>query len=236
MDYQMKMKLTRWLKEPFVTYVILAVTVLIFLGMEVTGGSESIYVLIKWGALYRQNVIDMHEYWRLVTPIFLHIGWMHLILNMITLYFIGQQLENVVGHWRFLCIYLLGGVTGNMLSLALGSPNSISAGASTSIFGLFGAMILIGQHFKDHPAIAYMVRQYAIFILLNLMFNLFGSSVDVLGHVGGLIGGVLAAYVFAVPGNTRRFSMQGRILSGVILGAIYVACLWIGFQKYGFLG
>lgn len=235
MNYQTQMKIKRLLKQPLVTYFLLGITTIVFLGMEVTGGSENGMVLINWGAMAREYIVVLHEYWRFFTPMFLHIGWLHFAVNMVTLYFVGSQVESVCGHWRYLLIYLLSGVAGNVVSFTFGSAGSISAGASTSLFGLFGAFIILGRHFKNNPAVSFMVQRYATFIGINLIFNLFSSSVDIMGHIGGLIGGLLVASVLAVPDRSEEFNIHERIIAGIIFVFVLVICLVLGFKKYGLL-
>lgn len=232
MDYQTKMKAKRLLNQPIITYILIGITTIVFLGMEVSGGSESTMVLLNWGAMSKRMIVEYHEFWRFFTPMFLHIGWMHFILNMVTLYFVGAQVEGIYGHWRYLAIYLLSGVAGNLLSFSLGASNGISAGASTAIFGLFGAFIILGRHFRNNPAISFMVQRYATFIGINLIFNLFSSSVDILGHIGGLIGGLLAATFLAVPKRSEEFNIHERIISGMIFVFILVVCFFLGFKNY----
>lgn len=233
MNYQTQMKLKRLYNQPFITYGLLGITIIVFLGMELTGGSENIMTLVNWGAMVRPLITEGHQYWRLFTPMFLHIGWMHIILNMVTLYYIGAQIEAIYGHWRYLGIYLLSGIAGNAASFALGSPNSISAGASTALFGLFGAFVILGRHFRNNPAVMFMVQRYSMFIVINLLFNLFSSSVDIMGHIGGLIGGLLVATAFAVPDRSEEFNIHERIIAVLIFIFLLVICILLGFKKYG---
>ncbi|GGC75371.1 rhomboid family intramembrane serine protease [Enterococcus wangshanyuanii] len=233
MNYQTQMKVKRLLNQPLVTYILLGITTIVFLGMEVSGGSTSSQVLIDWGAMSRGEIIYLHEYWRLFTPMFLHIGWLHFVVNMVTLYYVGSQVESIYGHWRYLAIYLLSGVAGNIASFAFGSQNAISAGASTSLFGLFGAFVILGRHFRNNPAISFMVQRYATFIGINLIFNLFSSQVDIMGHVGGLIGGFLTATALAVPDHSDEFNIHERIISGIFFIFLLGVCFALGFKKYG---
>ncbi|MGM0219770.1 rhomboid family intramembrane serine protease [Enterococcus sp. AZ126] len=235
MNYQAQMKLKKILKQPLVTYLLLGITTIVFLGMELSGGSENSQVLINWGAMSRIEILYSNQYWRLFTPMFLHIGWLHFVVNMVTLYYVGSQVENIYGHWRYLLIYLLSGVAGNIVSFTFGSPSSISAGASTSLFGLFGAFIILGRHFKNNPAISFMVQRYATFIGINLIFNLFSSSVDIMGHIGGLIGGLFVASALAVPGRSEEFNIHERIISGILFVFLLGVCLVLGLKKFGLL-
>jgi len=232
MNYQTQMKIKSLLNQPFITYGLMGITLFVFLGMELTGGSENGQTLVNWGAMFRPYILLGHQYWRLFTPMFLHIGWMHLILNMVTLYFVGPQIEAIYGHWRYLGLYLLSGIAGNVASFGIGN-SILSAGASTSLFGLFGAFLILGRHFRHNPAIMFMVRRYSMFVFINLFFNLFSSSVDIMGHVGGLIGGLLAANALAVPNRSKEISVHERIISSLILIFLLVICVLLGFKKSG---
>ena len=144
-------------KKPIVTYGLIAVNLLVFIGMTLSGGSQNVVNLIAWGAKYNPLIIQ-GELWRLFTPMFIHIGLEHLALNLLTLYFLGVQLEQLFGKWRFLALYLISGVGGNILSFALSS--NISAGASTSLFGFFGAYLMLGESFRQNQYIRMISRQF----------------------------------------------------------------------------
>ncbi|ANK59334.1 rhomboid family intramembrane serine protease [Loigolactobacillus backii] len=212
---------------PYVTYLLLIIQVVIFGLMTLAGGSTNTNVLVFFGAKVNQ-LIQMGEWWRLFTPMFLHIGLMHLAVNSVTLYYIGEQIEGVFGHWRFLVIYLLSGFTGNIASFVF-SPN-LSAGSSTAIFGLFGAFFMLMEAFRNNQAIRAVGRQFGLFIVLNLAFDLFAPGIDLAGHVGGLLGGFLIANIVGVPriGGTSR----GRqIISLVIFIAMVGFFLNLGFNN-----
>lgn len=226
-----------WQKS-FVTYGLLLIQFILLLWMEVVGfglgGSENLGVLVRFGAMERGHILLQHEYWRFVTPMFLHIGWAHFAINGVTLYFIGQQVEAIYGHGRFFLLYLLSGIAGNIASFALGQANSISAGASTSLFGLFGAFIVLGHLFKDNPAIKVLVQRYWVFIGMNLIFNLFSSNIDMMGHIGGFIGGILASLAISIPKKMKKTNPYERITSGLLFLFLAVILVIYGFKKYGF--
>ncbi|WP_071131603.1 rhomboid family intramembrane serine protease [Enterococcus timonensis] len=223
--------------RPFVMYGLLLFQTVMMLWMEIDGlgygGSENISVLLRFGAMERGSIIINHEYWRFIMPMFLHIGWAHFAINSVTLYFIGQQVETVYGHWRFLVIYLLSGIAGNVLSFALGQPNTISAGASTALFGMFGAFVILGRIYRNNPAVKMLVQRYLTFIVMNLIFNLFSSSVDMMGHIGGLLGGVLVSLAVAVPVK-GKVNIHERIVAGILFVALIGILFIYGFKKYGF--
>ncbi|MDR2464969.1 MAG: rhomboid family intramembrane serine protease [Streptococcaceae bacterium] len=175
-----------------------------------------------------------NEWWRLFTPIFIHIGWEHFIFNSLTLYFIGRQIESLFGPLRFFFLYLLSGLVGNIISFAMnnGVDSSVSAGASTSLFGLFAAFGALRFFFKDNRIIVQLANQYFIFIAINLAFNLFESSVDMSGHVGGLIGGFLLSIILGIPFQMDHFPKSKRLLALLAITAISAASIVFGISKF----
>lgn len=244
MDYQTEVKLKRIKNMPLMVWGLLGIQVLVFLSMTISGmsrglgidGSQDASLLISHGAMVKVMVTQLHEYWRFITPIFVHIGFMHLIVNSLTLYFIGTQLEAMLGHWRFLAVYLLTGVAGNVLSFAFGNANSISAGASTSLFGLFGIFVALGRVYPHHPMIQFMSQRMLTLIVLNLVMNLFSSGIDILGHVGGALGGFLLGFVISIPALTgtqyesSSHDVHRRIRFGLMFVFFIVFCLLYGFR------
>ena len=161
-----------------------------------------------FGTFVQYNPLEL---WRLITPIFVHIGVEHFLFNMLTLYFMGRMAEQIFGTLRFLGLYLLAGVMGNAFTL-LFTPNVIAAGASTSLFGLFAAIVILG-YYSHSPLLNQLGRNYLALIVINLIFNLFTPSVGITGHLGGLVGGALAAIFLANKVESRLFSKGWRFTS-----------------------
>lgn len=155
------------------------------------------------------------EWWRLITAMFLHYGVLHLLMNMYALWIIGRELEASLGRVRFVALYLLAGLGGNVASY-LFSPDSISVGASTAVFGLMAAIFVILKRLKRS------VAPIVPIIVINLVFTFVISNISVSGHLGGLIVGALAAGVLAyAPKNNRTvFQVVG---CGIILAALLAA-------------
>lgn len=109
---------------------------------------------------------------------FIHIGFTHILVNSITLYYLGTQMESLYGSLRFALIYLLSGLMGNLMSFAFN--DSISAGASTSLFGLFAAAIVLGRQFPYNLGIQQMARSFTMLIFLNFFFGFFSTAVIIL--------------------------------------------------------
>lgn len=205
--------MTLFKKSP-ITFVFLGITSFVFLAMQLWffGNSTSgEAILLSGGMLGALVRFDPTQLWRLVTPIFVHIGWEHFLLNSLALYFVGQRAEQIYGSVRFLFLYLLSGIAGNVACLVF-SPLTISAGASTSLFGIFSALAILGQY-SYHPFLRQQGRSFQILIVLNLIFNLFSPDVSLLGHLGGIFGGVLVAFFLPNLLEPRLFSSKTRLIA-----------------------
>lgn len=174
-----------------VTYVLIALNVVYFFVSEVMGGSHDQAVMMRLGAACTPYIMD-GQAWRLVTSMFLHFGITHLINNMIVLAALGENLEMMLGHVRYLLIYLIGGLFGNVCSvvydLQTGSA-SISAGASGAIFALLGAIVMLYLFRRDRFRIP--VSRVIFGLVLALLPGFYTEGIDIVAHVGGLVGGAL---------------------------------------------
>jgi rhomboid protease GluP len=173
------------------TYGLLAVTVLVFVAQEASLQLTGVDWVATWGAKFGP-AIRSGQLWRLVTPLLLHAGLLHLFANMYSLYAIGPAVERLFGTPRMLAFYLLAGVTGVTLSLAF-SPYA-SVGASGAIFGLLGALgVFLYRHRRTFgPASQVQLRQIALVALINLGLGLM-PGIDNWGHLGGLLAGAALA-------------------------------------------
>ena len=213
--------------KPSITYTLIILNIVMYIVMTLFGGTENIANLVRFGAKYSPYIIN-GQYWRLITPMFIHIGLQHLLINMITLYFLVTLSENIFGKTRFLIIYLVSGICGNIASFAF-NFSSISAGASTALFGMFGSFLMLGESFRRNPYLQTMSRQFFLLVILNIFFGMFGNS-DLTGHLGGLVSGFLLGYVVGVP-NLGRVPKVKRIVSFVILLFINLIILNFGFTS-----
>jgi membrane associated rhomboid family serine protease len=155
------------------------------------------------------------EWWRLMTAAFLHYGPLHLALNMFSLYFAGSILEQVIGRWRYLLLYLVSGIAGSAGAL-YHTPNSATAGASGAIFGVLGGLLVLER--RGNIATG---GQVLGLIVLNLIFTFAVPGVSIGGHVGGLIAGVLLMLAFAR--FRRSWQLSVAAAAAVAAAAIFVA-------------
>lgn len=216
-------------KRNYMTFGIVAVLFLVFIAETLIGGSESISVLLKMGAMYNPAVVVEGQWWRLFTAQFLHIGIMHIASNAIMIYYIGQYAEPIFGHWRFLALYLLSGTGGSLLTMAFGSDQAISAGASTALFGILGAMACVGFKNRGSDILSFLGRQALALAIINIVLDLFMPDVDLLGHLGGLISGGLLAIAFG-DRTYQNYSRLGRVLAAAAIVIYVVVTLRLGMN------
>jgi rhomboid protease GluP len=178
--------------RPWVTYALIGVSVLIYALQALTQATQGVDLLELYGAKINEAIIA-GEIWRLVTPIFLHVSIIHILFNMYFLYVIGPAMEHYYGATRYLLLYFLAGISGNVMSFYL-SPNP-SMGASTALFGLVaaqGVFIYRNRAFFGDRARG-MLRNTLFLVVVNLLIGL-TPGIDDWGHVGGLLGGLAFAW------------------------------------------
>ena len=189
-----------------VTVALLAVNVLMWIGLEATGGSQNTPNLIRFGAKFGP-AIAQGEWWRLIMPMFLHIGFFHLLANSFGLFIFGGMVERIFGSVAFAAIYLVAGVLGNLFSywadIGIYNSTPIGAGASGAVFGIVGAFsayLLLNRH-----VLGQMGRQAMMSVLfivgINFVLGITLSGVDNMAHLGGLFGGALLALAIAPTQN-----------------------------------
>lgn len=215
-----------------VTSFLLVMTIIIFLIMQLLyfGQAESFQAIFSFGGMYGDYVIMFpSQLWRLVTPIFVHVGWEHFALNSITLFFLGRITEPLFGSAKFLILYLFSGIMGNVLAMVL-TPDVIVAGASTSLFGLFAAVALVG-HYGINPYLRQLGQNYKLLIGLNLIFNLFMPGISIVGHLGGALGGTIMAIILTTKVEGELFSKYQRILAFMVYFLIFAFLLLYAFSR-----
>ncbi len=215
--------------KPRATYVILAANVLIFLLMERAGGSKNPDILLDFGASYGP-FIRRGEYWRLVMPMFLHIGWVHLLVNSYALYVLGRILEQVYAYGRFALFYLVAGVGSSFLSMTV--SNSVAAGASGAIFGVAGVMLVTGYLHREVVPPRWgraFGKGILPVILANLILGFAARRVlpiDNWAHLGGLASGILLGLLIpppgldSVPGSVSQEPSQAVVIVPVVVVAL----------------
>ncbi len=178
-------------RNPYVTYFLIVSCVLVYAAQMITQSTMGVDLPAAYGMKVNALIIA-GQYWRLVTPMWLHGSITHIFFNMYALYVIGRGLEQQYGHLRYAILYLVSGFAGNVLSFLLTPAPSL--GASTAIFGLVAAEgIFIYQNRKLFRNARSMLANVAFIVVINLALG-FTGSIDNNGHLGGLLGGLLLAW------------------------------------------
>lgn len=185
--------------------LMVSINIVVFFILSFLGNTENAEFMLNHGASFSPLVTEGHEYYRLVTCMFLHFGLQHLINNMLVLIFLGDMLELIAGKVRYLLIYLGGGIAGNILSVMWSMKTgdyAVSAGASGAVFAVIGALICIVLRNKGR--IDEMSGRRLIFMaVLSILQGLTSMGIDNSAHIGGLIAGFLIAFVTGA-GKSRR--------------------------------
>jgi membrane associated rhomboid family serine protease len=199
-----------------VTLSLIAVNVAMFVVTAVSAGvagqspldnyrSPVFVELSQWPFL-----VDLGQWWRLVTAAFLHIGPVHLALNMLGLLVFGSELERQLGRWRFLALYLLSVLGGAAAIQLFGLPEVPVAGASTAIYGLLGGLgVLMLVRRQD-------VRGLLMLLAINVVIS-FLPGVSLLGHLGGLLAGALTAGILVLTRRRPAVQVAALVLLAVVL-------------------
>lgn len=220
------------------TMIFIGLNVGVFVLMCLAGGfsvmSVDPEVLRGFGAKQNDLIAEQHQYWRLITSMFIHIGLIHLFLNNYALWIIGQEIEQIYGSARFVVLYLVTGMIGSVGSYVF-NPQATSAGASGAIFGLFGVMATFAFRYRREipQMLSREIRRRVLpIIAINLVFGFSVKIVDNAAHIGGLLSGIVLA--LAVPymrPNEKITPILWRALQTVCLALIFVSFLG-AFRNY----
>jgi membrane associated rhomboid family serine protease len=198
--------------EPIVTYVLIAINVVVFLaeGRFGVGSNSGGTTIFDKGALYGPAVAN-GDWWRIATSGFLHAGLLHIGFNMYLLYLLGHMLEPAIGSLRFALIYVVA-LFGGALGALIVSPDAVTVGASGAVFGLMGAAAVELQARGINP----FETGIGGLILFNLAFSFLFSGISIGGHIGGLIAGAVVGFLF-LQADKRRLPAQAALAGAVVL-------------------
>jgi rhomboid protease GluP len=224
--------------RPYATYILLGVTVFIYL-LQVLGQALNFDIVTGLG-VKEDSLIRAGQLWRLVTPVFLHASLLHIGFNMYALFLYGRSVEARFGHGRFLLLYFLSGYAGNVLSFLL-TPNP-SLGASTAIFGLLAAeavFIIQNRGMIGRQADRALINLFVI-AAINLFIGFSTSGVDNFGHLGGLLGGVLFTWFGGPHWKVEGIFPSLRLVDereghGSLAGTIAVLLFFIPLTALGWI-
>lgn len=208
-----------------VTYTLMGMNILFFAIMIINGVGifqPEVQHLVEWGANVRL-LTEGGEWWRLGSAMFMHIGIIHLLLNMYALFSIGVHLEPAMGRWKFLAAYLATGILASVTSIWW-HENTASAGASGAIFGMYGVFLaLLTTKFFDKNAQKALLSSIGIFVAYNLLYGM-KAGIDNAAHIGGLISGLGLGYLYFFLQKTK-YAKHYVVICLVLASAIAFAYL-----------
>lgn len=208
--------------KPVVTYVLLAVTSFIGLLQLIPGIGDQITAQLLFAAPYLYpNLSPLpFEPWRLLTAVFAHGGFIHLALNMLALWMLGQSLEPMLGRVRFLALYLISGLGGSVMVAVL-APLTSTVGASGAIFGMMAALLIVGRHLGAN------VTGLLVILGINFVYGLVfgGGRISWQAHLGGLLIGALVAFIYVKTKRRDQRTLQIVLLSALVVLLIVVVAI-----------
>jgi membrane associated rhomboid family serine protease len=208
-----------------VTSALIGISAVAFVGQMGMGIGQS---AVRFGMMPSAIALG-GEWFRLLTAAFLHGGVIHIAFNMYILWLIGQQLERVLGHSRFLALYLVSAIGGSVASYAFSPFHTVSVGASGAVFGLMGALVVTGRRLR------FDVSQMLVLIGLNTIIGFVVPGIDWRAHMGGLATGAIIAAVYARAPRRGRSAWQWTGVAIVLVAALMVGA-WRTAQIIGLTG
>ena len=202
------------------TVALVAINVLVYLVTVYQGAGISApgRPLFSDGALVGALIYTDGEWYRLVTAMFLHASLLHLAFNMLALYWLGTVVEQALGTWRFLLIYFVSGLAGSAGALVLSDPGAVTVGASGAIYGIMGALLVL-----EYRATGSFAGPVLGFIVLNLALTFAIPNISVGGHLGGLVGGIVATFALSHFRDARARSLGPALVALIAVVSFVVA-------------
>lgn len=217
--------------EYFITPILINANIAIFIVMVICGVSAfepSVSDLISWGANFGPLTLD-HQYWRLITAIFLHIGIMHLLLNMYALMYIGMLLEPRLGKLKFAAAYLLTGLSASIVSVTT-HGFIVSAGASGAIFGMYGVFLsMLTTNIIEKNVRKQLLVSIGFFVVFNLLYGT-KEGIDNAAHVGGLVSGFIIGYLY-YPSLSKPDNTGLEVFSVMSIAVLTLICCTITYYR-----
>lgn len=214
-------------KIPYVTIGLILINTIVFILMYVMNNED--YYINKY-SVWGYGIVNLGEYYRLITGAFLHGGVSHFIINMYSLYVVGSQMEGFLGRGKYLAVYLFSALIGSLFSIIFNTVPSV--GASGAIFGILGSLLYFGYHYRVYLG-SVIKSQIIPLILLNLAIGfLSNGQIDNFAHIGGLIGGVLMTMAVGVKYKSSKTEMINGAIVSIILTAFlfFVAFNYINYS------
>ena len=209
------------------TVALVAVNVFVYLvtvyqgaGVGEPGGQ-----LFEDGALVGALIYQDGDWYRLVSAMFLHGSLLHLVFNMLALYWLGTVVEQALGTWRYVLLYFVSGIAGSAGALLFSNPFAVTVGASGAIFGVMGALLVL-----EYRATGTFAGQALGLIIANLAITFLIPNISKGGHVGGLIGGILATFALSQFRYARPRSLGPALV--VLIAVVSLVVAYVRVESY----
>ena len=209
------------------TVVLVALNVLVYLITVYQGAGISAPAgeVFDKGALVGAEIYLNGDWYRIVTAMFLHASLLHLAFNMVALFWLGTIVEQAIGTWRYILVYFVSGIAGSAGALLFSSPGATTVGASGAIFGIMGALLVL-----EYRATGTFAGQALGLIAVNLLLTFAIPNISKGGHVGGLVGGILATFALLHFQYARPRSL-GPVLV-VLIAVVSVVVAYVRVESY----
>ena len=189
-----------------VTKILIGINVLVWIAGLLMSHFTGYDYLFGYGCQYNLAIFAGNQYWRLITPMFLHGDFLHLISNAYFLYVCGEMVERIYGKWKFLLIYFVTGFCGNVLSLFLLELTAVSIGASGACMGLGGIIVYLWMRRKNNFLRYFQnMTSFIVMIFFNVFYGFFTTNINNWAHLGGFISGILLGILFEAMQQSKIF-------------------------------
>ncbi|EWM14837.1 rhomboid family protein [Kutzneria sp. 744] len=211
----------RLVRQPVLVYALIAANLAIYVITALQAGSfannSDSPLFAEWVTWPRAAALN-GQWWRVVTGGFLHYGFIHIAVNMLSLWMIGRDMERILGRVRFAAVYFLALIGGSIAVMLFSDPDTGAAGASTALYGLMGCYLVAVVRLKLNP------RPILITLALNVFLTFSLPGISITGHFGGLVVGAIAmAALVYTPDKNRTWWQAGALVAlFVVLVLIYV--------------
>ena len=181
-----------------VVSTLLAINIIVYFITIIPGIGDQVF----WWGMSINAAIAQGEWWRVVTAIFLHGSFTHILFNAFSLFVFAPDLERLVGKWRFLIIYFASGLAGNILTYIVQGPTYASVGASGAIFGVFGAYAALVYYTRNNfPQLKQVILPL---LIVSVIMTFLSPGTNATAHIGGLATGFVIGLYFFNPSNRRK--------------------------------